>query len=180
MGRMRQDAIRGAHTHDRVVHGVCAWMSGMRQGEAAPRYIDARSVVWVAQTNRPLITETASDSPSNIPHLRVRRRHRVFRACVRRLLLSPRSSSSVPTASSVRSTGLTEERRQPWRDTRERAWREGGRGWRQRISKRIGGRRIKEGRDRIEEREGAWSYPPIPTTCLSFPPPISLRKFDYL
>lgn len=124
MGRVRQDAIRGAHTHDRVVHGVCAWMSGMRQGEAAPRYIDARSVVWVAQTNRPLITETASDSPSNIPHLRVRRRHRVFRACVRRLLLSPRSSSSVPTASSVRSTGLTEERRQPWRDTRERAWRE--------------------------------------------------------
>lgn len=178
MGRVRQDAIRGAHTHDRVAHGVCAWMSGMRQGEAAPRYIDARSVVWVAQTNRPLITETASDSPSNIPHLRVRRRHRVFRACVRRLLLSPRSSSSVPTASSVRSTGLTEERRQPWRDTRERAWREGG--WRQRISKRIGGRRIKEGRDRIEEREGAWSYPAIPTTCLSFPPPISLRKFDYL
>ncbi|OAD61177.1 Down syndrome cell adhesion molecule-like protein Dscam2 [Eufriesea mexicana] len=36
---------------------------------AAGRYIDARSV-WVVQTNRPLITETASDSPSNIPHLR--------------------------------------------------------------------------------------------------------------
>lgn len=55
-------------------HTSASWMPGMQQGEAARRYIDVRSV-WIAQTNRPLITETASDSPSNIPHLRVRRRH---------------------------------------------------------------------------------------------------------
>lgn len=79
-GEIEKEGER-SDTHDRV------WMSGMRQGEAVPRYIDARRLVWVAQTNRPLITETASDSPSNIPHLR--RRHRVFRACVHRLLLSP-------------------------------------------------------------------------------------------
>lgn len=51
-----------------------------RRKAAGAIYRDGTSV-WVAQTNRPLITETASDSPSNIPHLRVRRRHSIPWLC---------------------------------------------------------------------------------------------------
>lgn len=73
------------------------WVGGRWwKRKIAERCTRKRIAVQVEQTNRPLITETASDSPSNIPRLRVRRRHQVFHACVHHLSHLPSFSTLHP------------------------------------------------------------------------------------